>query len=54
MAKYIKRWQKIAKGTPAYKEGYRWFDAQNMKHFKKRPVSSALQVLTKHSPIRHG
>jgi len=54
MAKYIKRWQKIRKGTPSYKDGYRWFDAKTMRHYKKKPKSAALQPLTKYSPVRHG
>ena len=52
--KYIKRWQKIAKDTPSYREGYRWFDSKTMKRHKKLPASALLQVATKHSPVRHG
>jgi len=54
MAKYIKRWQKIRKGTPSYKDGYRWFDAKTMRRHKRRSPSTALQFVTKYSPIRHG
>ena len=52
--RYIKRWRKVKKGTPAYAEGYRWFDAKTMKHHRKLPVSASMQVLTKYSPVRHG
>ena len=42
MSKLVKRWYKIKKGTPAYAEGYRWFDgkpgAQN-KRFKNKPTN---------------
>ncbi len=54
MDKYIRRWQKVNKRTPAYEAGYRWFDAKTMKHHKKRPARASLQVFTKYSPIRHG
>ena len=54
MPKYIKRWQRVEKGTPAYKDGYRWFDAKVMRHYKKRPARASLQLVTKYSPIRHG
>jgi hypothetical protein len=54
MDKYIKRWQRVRKGTPAYRDGYRWFDAKTMKHHVKRPAQASLQMFTKYSPIRHG
>ena len=54
MAKYIKRWQKIGKGTPAYKDGYRWFDSKTMRHYKKLPKTAILKPVTKYSFVRHG
>ena len=51
--KYIKRLHKVRKGTPAYENGYRWFDAKEMKHYKKLP-KSLIGKLTKYSPARHG
>ena len=49
----IRRWWKIGKGTPAYKEGYRWFDMKTMKHFKKLPANAVTHPLTKYSWIKH-
>ena len=54
MPKYIKRWLKIRKGIPAYEKGYRWFDAKDMTHHKKKPAKATIQVFTKYSLIRHG
>lgn len=52
MPKYIRRWQKVLKGTPAYKKGYRWFDAKTFRHYKKLPKSAVLKPITKLRKIK--
>jgi hypothetical protein len=52
--RYIIRWQKIAKNTPAFQNGYKWFDAQTMRHYTGLPITAIFQPFTRYSFIKHG